>query len=75
MNISTNLKTLRNSRSLTQNQLSKALNITRASLGAYEESRALPNVKVLCKYSDYFNVSIDDLVKKNLEKKEEASNQ
>jgi DNA-binding XRE family transcriptional regulator len=58
-----NLKMLRKINSLTQWDLSVALEIKRSSIGAYEEDRAEPKLGILIRMSDYFGVSLDQLVR------------
>ena len=57
-----NIKYLRKSRSLTQDQLADKIGVNRAMIGSYEENRAVPKLTSLRVISHYFNVSIDDLV-------------
>lgn len=61
-----NLKHLRKLRGLTQEEFAFKLNIKRSLLGAYEEERAEPRLDVLEIISDTFNVSLDDLLRKDL---------
>ncbi|WNJ18875.1 helix-turn-helix domain-containing protein [Pontibacter sp. G13] len=65
-NIGKNLKHLRKQRGLTQQVLANSLDIQRSSIGAYEEGRATPKYDTLANISEYFQVSIDLLVKENL---------
>ena len=61
--IGKNLKYLRKLKGLTQQELANHLGIRRSSIGAYEECRATPKYETLEKISDFFQVSIDLLVK------------
>ncbi|MFZ9660646.1 MAG: XRE family transcriptional regulator [Chitinophagaceae bacterium] len=61
-----NLKYLRKLRGLTQEEFALKLNIKRSLLGAYEEERAEPRLDVLEIISDTFQVSLDDLLRKDL---------
>jgi len=61
-----NMKYLRKLRGLTQEEFASKLGIKRSLLGAYEEERAQPNYEVLETISDLFQVSIDDLLRKDL---------
>ena len=65
MNISGKLKTLRSSMGLSQEKFAERLGITRASVSAYEEGRAEPNLTLIEKIANYANVSIDSLVRSN----------
>ncbi|MFK7925961.1 MAG: XRE family transcriptional regulator [Bacteroidia bacterium] len=64
--IGKNLKYLRKLKGLTQQELANHLEIRRSSIGAYEECRATPKYETLEKISDFFNVSIDMLVKEDV---------
>ena len=57
-----NIKHLRKSRRLTQDQLADKIGVNRAMIGSYEENRAVPKLAGLRVISHYFDVSIDDLV-------------
>jgi len=61
-----NLKFLRKRKKLTQEEFAARLNIKRSLLGAYEEERAEPRLDVLEAVSDWFGVSLDDLLRTNL---------
>lgn len=62
---SNNLKELRLKKDLTQLQLSDILDINRSTVYDYEKNRSFPNLDVLLKISDFFNVSLDELIKKD----------
>jgi transcriptional regulator with XRE-family HTH domain len=61
-----NLKYLRKLRGFTQEEFAAKLNIKRSLLGAYEEERAEPRLEVLEAVSDWFKVSLDDLLRRDL---------
>jgi transcriptional regulator with XRE-family HTH domain len=61
-----NLKYLRKLRGLTQEEFAQKLQIKRSLLGAYEEERAEPRIDVLESVSDWFKVSLDDLLRRDL---------
>jgi transcriptional regulator with XRE-family HTH domain len=65
-NAGKNLKYLRKLRGLTQEEFATKLNIKRSLLGAYEEERAEPRIDVLELVSDTFNISLDELLRKDL---------
>ena len=60
--ISNNLKYLRKKISLTQEQMAQQIGIKRSLLGAYEEGRADPRISNLLKFSEIFNLSVDELI-------------
>lgn len=56
------LKILRTERRLTQDEVSKAMGITKAAYGYYESGRNMPSVDILLKLSKYFGVTTDFLL-------------
>lgn len=56
------LKALRNSRNLTQDELSKQLKISRSTIGMYESGARQPDFETLELIADFFNVDIDYLL-------------
>jgi len=65
---SSNLKLLRKRKGRTQDDVSAATDIKRPTLSGYENSGVFPSVEALIALSDYFKVSIDTLVKVDLNK-------
>ncbi|MBI9053006.1 MAG: helix-turn-helix domain-containing protein [Bacteroidales bacterium] len=63
-----NIKHLRKSKGLTQSELAKNIGVNRAMIGSYEENRAVPKLSVLQDIAYFFSISIDDLIKLNLDK-------
>ena len=56
------LQDLREDRDITRKDLATTLNISVSTLGMYEQGRREPNIDMLIKMADYFDVSIDFLV-------------
>lgn len=56
------IRQLREEKRMTQKDLADALNITPASIGLYEQNRRNPNLELLNKIADFFNVSTDYLL-------------
>ncbi|MBQ7883795.1 MAG: helix-turn-helix transcriptional regulator [Phascolarctobacterium sp.] len=56
------LQDLREDRDITRKDLANALNISISALGMYEQGRREPNIDMLIKMADYFDVPIDLLV-------------
>lgn len=66
---STNVKLLRNRKKMSQEELAAALGITRTKLNAHESGNSKnPTLDDLTKFSAYFSVAIDTLVKVDLTK-------
>lgn len=61
-NFGITLKELRQSRGLTQEHLARILDITPSAITMYESGARNPSIKILIKLSNFFNVSIDELI-------------
>lgn len=66
--ISWNIALLRKEKGLSQESLAWDLDITRSRLSSWEEHRAEPGIDMIIKLSDYFHVTIDNLIKTDLRK-------
>lgn len=73
MYFSENIKLLRKRRKRSQEDVSTALAISRTSLSGYENGSTEPNLETLLKFSDYFKVSLDKLLKTDLTKLTESA--
>lgn len=62
-----NLKKLRTSKNLSQSKLSKILGISSSTIGMYEQGRRFPDQTILTKIADFFDVSTDYLLGRNLQ--------
>ncbi len=62
----TNIKFLRKRKGRTQDEVAFALGIKRPTLSGYENGVGQPNMEALTKFSDYYGVAIDTLVKVDL---------
>ncbi len=66
--VNQNFRFLRKQEGKTQQEFADMLNIKRASVGAYEEGRAKPNLDVIKQLSEKYHVSIDWLITRDLSK-------
>ena len=57
-----NLKRLRETAGLTQEELGEELNLLRSSISMYENNIRIPSVEIVKRISDYFEVPMDYLV-------------
>ena len=57
------LSNIRKERNLNQQKVAMDLSISRESLSYYENGKRSPDIEMLCKLSEYFNVSIDYLIR------------
>lgn len=68
---SNNIKTLRNNQGKTQEQAAKLLGIERSTLNGYEQGTIKnPKLRAITKFADFYNVTIDDLITKEIPKVE-----
>ena len=61
-----NIKFLRKRQNRTQEDIASALEMKRSTLSGYENGVAQPGVNALIRFSMFFNVAIDTLVKTDL---------
>ena len=61
-----NIRYLRNKNQLSQEAMALKLDLTRSQIASYEDGRAEPNLQTLIRYSDYFKLPIDALLKNDL---------
>lgn len=57
-----NIRSLRKSLGLTQEEFAGQLDIKRSLIGAYEEGRAEPRLELLCKMAEFGNISVEELL-------------
>ena len=60
--IGENIKRLRRSRGMTQEQLADILNISNAAVSKWERGDSFPDITLLFPIADYFGVSVDELM-------------
>ena len=56
------IKDLRIKKDLTQEELGKLINVTKVSISCYENATRLPSLESIVALADIFEVSLDDLV-------------
>lgn len=72
MHLPNNLKLLRKRRNRTQEDVAKALNVPRPTYSGYENNVSYPSLEILVRISNYFNLSIDVLLKMDFSKLSES---
>lgn len=63
MNFSENLQILRKGRNISQEKLAEELNVSRQTVGKWENGVSCPEAECLVEISGFFGVSIDTLLK------------
>jgi len=66
MFFATNIKLLRKRKKRTQDDVAFTLEMKRSTLSGYENGVALPSIPILLSFSNFFNISIDTLIKVDL---------
>ena len=59
----TMLKILRKKNRITQRELANALHISQTSVSKYERGESEPDLEMVIKMADFFEVSIDEFVR------------
>lgn len=65
MSLGDQLKKSRINKGYSQGDVAKQLNISRQSISKWENSNSYPDLDNLVKLSTYYDISIDDLLKKS----------
>jgi len=62
MDFGTQVKNLRSSHALTQEQLAQKLNVSRQTISSWENNRNLPDLEMVVRISQVFELSLDQLI-------------
>ena len=62
MSIGSTIRTLREGRKMTQEDLAKALNVSMQTVSSWEIGNSMPRMGVLKKMADYFEVDVSAIV-------------
>lgn len=71
LKIGTIIKTLRQRNNVTQEQLANALYVSPQAISRWESEICYPDIELLPTLSDFFNISVDELIGYRLSEKEE----
>lgn len=63
MSLQTNLRELRTTKGLTQQQLGEIFHISRTVFSNYETGKIEPSIKMILEISKFFGISVDQLLK------------
>ncbi len=61
-----NIRKIRSIRKISQTEFANIFDISRASVGSYEEGRAEPKIEIISNVAKYFSITIDELINKEL---------
>ena len=62
MSLGDNLRNLRETKKITQKQMSEILGISKSNVSKYESNDVEPNIDILKRYAEYFSISTDYLL-------------
>lgn len=65
--LSENIKTLRKTKGITQEELAIRLNVVRQTISKWEKGLSVPDADTLIKLADYFEVSVSELLGSKVE--------
>jgi len=61
-----NIRNIRSIKKISQSEFASIFDLSRASVGSYEEGRAEPKIEIINKVAKYFSITIDELINKEL---------
>jgi len=61
-----NIKKIRGVKGMSQQAFAEVFSLKRATLGAYEEGRSEPKIDTVIRVANYFSISIDDMLTKEI---------
>lgn len=68
-----NLKNLRKQNNYSQDELAEKLFVTHQTISNHETGKSEPSIKIIQKYAEFYNVDFNDLIHKDISKKEKDS--
>lgn len=63
MSFSEKLQRLRKNKNISQEELAEIMNVSRQAVSKWESGQSIPDIDKLVEISNYFNVSVDNLLK------------
>lgn len=61
-----NIRKIRIAKKLTQTEFANLFDLKRTAVGAYEEGRSEAKIDTIIKIADYFNLTLDQLLRKEI---------
>lgn len=61
-----NIRKIRSIKKISQTEFARIFDISRASVGSYEEGRAEPKIEIISKVANHFSITLDELINKEL---------
>lgn len=66
MYLAQNLKYLREQKGMNQNEMADVFGISQSAIGNWEQNHRKPDIEMIIRLAEYFGVSLDDLVLRDL---------
>lgn len=70
MNIGEQLQQLRNNKNVTQAEVAEELIVSRQTISSWENGKSYPDIEMLIHLSEYYHVTIDELIKGDVKMKQ-----
>ncbi len=67
MTLGNNIIKIRKDNNMSQEEFAEVFNVTRQTISNWENSKSYPDIQTLIKISDNFNISLDVLLKEDIE--------
>ena len=67
MNIGEQINNLRKQHGLSQDDFANLFNVSRQTISNWENGKSYPDLEMIIKVSDYFKISIDELLKNDVQ--------
>ncbi len=67
MTLGNNIVKIRKDNNMSQEEFAEVFNVTRQTISNWENSKSYPDIQTLIKISDNFNISLDVLLKEDIE--------
>lgn len=75
MNIGEQINNLRKKHGLSQDDFSNLFNVSRQTISNWENGKSYPDLEMIIKISDYFKISVDELLRNDVQSEEKIDNE
>ena len=75
MNIGEQINNLRKKHGLSQDDFANLFNVSRQTISNWENGKSYPDLEMIIKVSDYFKISIDELLKNDVQTVKKIDNE
>lgn len=70
MNIGEQINNLRKKHGLSQDDFANLFNVSRQTVSNWENGKSYPDLEMIIKISDYFKISVDELLRNDVQSEE-----